>query len=602
MPKGKCEVCGSDAYYGREKKSPVRCKDDRLPGMFDTRYPNCQKCIENRARYNEIGKTNPIYCCGCAKIVAPGKMVCTTTRKCKECHRTRCTFNFPTEKKGILCGTCAEIKHPGQMIEVETPKCPECNIRQMTFNFPEETKGILCGTCAEIKHPGKMIYVKHRKCDGCGEKKSLRFNFPGETLARYCKDCVETFPDLVDVVTTKCEKCHKKVPTFNYLGEKKGIVCGKCAKKYFRGKMENVKCPRCEECKETQPVFNFPKETKGILCQTCAHKKYPGKMVNVANNNCACKQGFPAKYRYLDEPDAKLVCRLCRIDGMINAFVPRCDECNTQAIYGVPSCRESACVHHKKPGMINPPNKKCEECTEPALFGIRTPTRCEKHAHSTDINLVEQICKNPECKRVDVVNAEGLCVNFCVPETEMTLYKKRVKFYEEQVFLFLNRQFPKLIRREYIPDTSCGRERTDFYLDCKTHVVCVEVDEKGYKHNTQECELTRMNNIFMAFGGMRVVFIRYNPHDFRDLTGTKQKVTEKERFDILKGWIQHTIDKEPQDFLSVLHLFFDGYDKNPQMYGLNPYATVKAHHCPTCDKNFPVKQLQEIHSKFCKKL
>jgi hypothetical protein len=66
---------------------------------------------------------------------------------------------------------------------------------------------------------------------------------------------------------------------------------------------------------------------------------------------------------------------------------------------------------------------------------------------------------------------------------------------------------------------SCGRERPDAMYDLGTHIVIVECDEHQHKSYPCECEQARMINIGQTFGGLRVLFVRFNPDTYSPLEG-----------------------------------------------------------------------------------
>ena len=64
----------------------------------------------------------------------------------------------------------------------------------------------------------------------------------------------------------------------------------------------------------------------------------------------------------------------------------------------------------------------------------------------------------------------------------------------------------------------------------------IEVDEKQHKSYCELGEVNRMKNIYMNAGGITIVFIRYNPHNFK--TDGKRKVFSK-REELLIKWLNN---------------------------------------------------------------
>jgi hypothetical protein len=113
-----------------------------------------------------------------------------------------------------------------------------------------------------------------------------------------------------------------------------------------------------------------------------------------------------------------------------------------------------------------------------------------------------------------------------------------------------------------IPPDGCGRARPDFTMDCGTHVVLVEVDEFQHRRSNYpcECEQVRTINLFQEFGGMKVVFIRYNPDSYTDKSGKKQRGNSQRNTDRLIRLIEHTMKNIPDPMLCTRYICFDGDD------------------------------------------
>jgi hypothetical protein len=61
----------------------------------------------------------------------------------------------------------------------------------------------------------------------------------------------------------------------------------------------------------------------------------------------------------------------------------------------------------------------------------------------------------------------------------------------------------------------CGKYRPDFVYQLPASVVIMEFDEREHKDRVLKCELARMAEISLGYGGMPVHWIRYNPDTFR---------------------------------------------------------------------------------------
>jgi hypothetical protein len=128
--------------------------------------------------------------------------------------------------------------------------------------------------------------------------------------------------------------------------------------------------------------------------------------------------------------------------------------------------------------------------------------------------------------------------------------KKRIKRKEEFVAKLLAEEIDLKnnvveMWRDMVIDSSCTRARPDFAYHCGTHIVIVEVDEEQHrsynncgfeKDEKMKAENIRMYNIGNIFQGLPVVFIRYNPDDYKNSNNKKVLVAEvKYRLDSIKA-------------------------------------------------------------------
>ena len=97
--------------------------------------------------------------------------------------------------------------------------------------------------------------------------------------------------------------------------------------------------------------------------------------------------------------------------------------------------------------------------------------------------------------------------------------------------------------------------RPDFVFSLPDKIIVVEVDENQHQSYGEECESTRMVNLSMVYGGLPVVFIRYNPDTFR-IAGKIQRVDGRIRLKKLKKTVEEYIAKPLNDLLTVEYLFY----------------------------------------------
>lgn len=247
--------------------------------------------------------------------------------------------------------------------------------------------------------------------------------------------------------------------------------------------------------------------------------------------------------------------------------------------------------------MISKPRARCRkrECKERAEYGIQTPIHCEQHKDDNDINLIEKKCV--KCERIDILNKEGLCVNFCVPISIDNIYRKRQRLKERRVLDLLKKELgPPYIYDKIIPNECKDRTRPDIvYIfrdenKCPSLYIIVEVDENQHKSYCERGEYKKMKETFTTIMGenidARVLYIRYNPDNYRDSQNRQMKTPQTTREETLVRWIKYLPNNFPKEKLSVLFLFYDGYEESHRtIHPLDPYD-LYSYECEICDKEF----------------
>ena len=107
------------------------------------------------------------------------------------------------------------------------------------------------------------------------------------------------------------------------------------------------------------------------------------------------------------------------------------------------------------------------------------------------------------CNLMNVNNKNNLC-GYCDPNS-----KKKIATKEMKVVKFIQDNSIEFIHNKSVGYT-CGNYRPDILIDCNTHFIVVEIDENQHESYNQNCEMARMNNIYVALG-LPTIFLRYNP-------------------------------------------------------------------------------------------
>ena len=390
---------------------------------------------------------------------------------------------------------------------------------------------------------------------------------------------------MVDILNKKC-KCGKARPTYNIEGETTAVCCSKCKEVG----MVDVRHHKCK-CGKALPNFNFEDQTSAICCSKC---KEVG-MVDVKHQKCKCGKARP-NFNFEDQTTA-VCCSKCKEVGMVDVKNHKCKypNCKTRPQYGIPKNLPSRCTTHKEEGMISNPRAKClkRSCKDIAEYGITRPIHCEVHKSGNDINLVERKCVR--CGKIDVLTEGDICVNFCSKEDDNMIYKKRQKLKESLVYKYLKENIkdiqPSLFDKT-IPNDCDIKNRPDIVYEVKTHVVVIEIDEGQHKGYCPEGEVNRMKNIYTAYGGeMPVVFVRYNPDNFK-VGGNVVKIPIEKRLDIMSRWVRKAIDEVPESAMSIVYLYYDNYnEKQRDFINIDPYEELEQ--CEECG----VKSFKRVEHK-----
>jgi hypothetical protein len=533
-----CEIkdCTIRCAYGTEWKKPKRCKTHIEIGMINVISKRCEyKDCTKQPTFNNTGENVSRFC---SDHKLPGMVSMRKDLYCKykDCDKTG-TFGISKNSKKRYC-----IEHKSSnMIDTRSMLCKYNNCTSQPSFDIVGGKGKYCAT---HKLDG-MIDVKHKRCENC-EKVNPSYDFPGGK-GRFCVAHAET--GMVNIKSKKCEftGC-TTLPCFDTKGGK-----GRFCLIHKEPGMINVLSKQCEhgEC-TTQPTFNYV----GGKARFCAIHKLEG-MIDISHKRCEhadCDKINPM----FDIPGGKgRFCKRHHQTGMIDVKSKRCEtsDCDTHAWYGIPGHPPTSCAPHRKAGMLKNPGARCKHrgCKQPAIYGKNLePFRCETHKLEDDQNLVERECTS--CHLPMVLNKDNVCEG-CDPVSfqQAALAKQRV------VMAYLDSQHLTGTSTDRMVEGGvCGKERPDRVYELSDRVIVLEVDEDQHKGRPCECEQTRMVNISQSFGGLPVLWIRFNPDEYKSAKNAKQK-TVQQRLKLLTNVLKHlhNASTSPTAFVQVLYLYFD---------------------------------------------
>jgi hypothetical protein len=306
--------------------------------------------------------------------------------------------------------------------------------------------------------------------------------------------------------------------------------------------MINVKSLHCifEGCKK-QPFFNYENEKKGLYCK----KHKCDNMIDVKHQTCIY------------------------------------DNCKTRPIFNIQGSKKGLyCKKHKFDFMVDITHQPCifKGCKTRPTFNYRDEKKrlyCVKHKLDNMIDVENQSCKSEWCDTIVSEKYDGYCL-FCYinlfPDKQVS-YNYKTKEYA--VIEFIKSKFPDLswVSDKIVFD-GCSKRRPDLLLDLGYQVIIIEIDENQHIDYDCSCENKRIMEISQDLGHRSVVFIRFNPDDYKinnkkisscwtinskGLCVIKKTQNEEwsNRLNILKETINYWSIEQTNKTVEIIELFYD---------------------------------------------
>ena len=98
----------------------------------------------------------------------------------------------------------------------------------------------------------------------------------------------------------------------------------------------------------------------------------------------------------------------------------------------------------------------------------------------------------------------------------------------------------------------CGIFRPDFVFEWVEGVLILEYDEQMHADRSKRCELVRMAQVSIGYGGRPVFWIRYNPDAFK-VAGITLRTSRKTREAVLLRMLQGMIGDADYDHIMTIH-------------------------------------------------
>ena len=480
------------------------------------------------------------------------------------CTKRR-VYNEYGESKPTHCGT---HKTPSMICNYQLCKYTGCLIRK-SFGFPGEKSTY----CSEHKLAG-MINVIVKRCAEAGCEESATHNTPSESAGLYCM--LHKKETMVRIYSEYCLFTGCKIrPSFNNPGSKKGLYCDS----HKLEGMVNVKTPKCiEPSCSIYPTYNYPGNTKVLYCSS--HKKEG--MITIAENRKCEFPGCTTRPSY--GIDKLIYCAKHKQPGMKSMTGDICtySGCLTRASYNIPSKKHGIyCLEHKLEGMINIKDHKCSEsgCNKIPSFnyeGKKKGLYCGTHRKTEMINVREKTCKTPHCLTQIADKYDGYCLHCYMhiyPDRPVCRnYKTKEKSvcdFIKEIYPTLSWSFDKSIFK------SISRRRPDAYIDMGSYLIIVEIDENQHTYYDCTCENKRLMELSQDVGHKPIVFIRFNPDEYIDMSNNtikscwsidgnsmyrvfpENKPLWEGRLNNLKEHIDYWIHNKVEKTIEVIQLYYD---------------------------------------------
>lgn len=89
-------------------------------------------------------------------------------------------------------------------------------------------------------------------------------------------------------------------------------------------------------------------------------------------------------------------------------------------------------------------------------------------------------------------------------------YKRKQHYFNEKLI----EEFGNIFRYDKEIICGCSKKRPDWFLDCFTHSIIIELDEEQHRYNS--CDEKRMMELFKDLGSRNLVLIRINPDKYKN--------------------------------------------------------------------------------------
>lgn len=228
--------------------------------------------------------------------------------------------------------------------------------------------------------------------------------------------------------------------------------------------------------------------------------------------------------------------------------------------------------------MIDVKNNRCihKGCTKHPAFNKESekPIYCVTHKKNDMVNVISKRCKSTWCSTRFTKKYDGYCL-FCY----MNLFpdkavSRNYKTKEYSVVEYVKTSHPHPWISDKQIDGGCSHRRPDLLLDLIDQVIIVEIDENQHTEYDCSCENKRIMELSQDLAHRPIVFIRFNPDDYKNGVTMIRSCWNKDNKGIcfvkkskqeewthrlhvlgetIKYWLKHRTDKT----VEIIHLFYN---------------------------------------------
>ena len=370
----------------------------------------------------------------------------------------------------------------------------------------------------------------------------------------------------------------KITPNYNIEGETKALYCST----HKEDGMVDVRHSRCIQtgC-NVIPKYNMKGQTKGVYCFT--HKLHG--MVDVVNKKCIHSDCEKQPTYNIEGVKKALYCFTHKLDGMIDVVNKKCirEGCKTRPSFNIEGETKGVyCSTHKEDGMVDVRHSRClhKRCKTRANYNIEGETKgvyCSTHKLDGMVDVENKTCKTYLCYTVVSEKYDGYCL-FCYinifPDKPVSRNYKTKEF---AVVEFVKTSY---LDSTWIADKSisdgCSRRRPDLLLDLGYQIIIIEIDENQHVDYDCSCENKRIMELSQDLGHRPIIFIRFNPDDYREgenritscwginkkgicVVKKSKKEEWNDRLQALKNQVNYWIhpDNKTNKTIETIQLFYD---------------------------------------------